>query len=195
MSVILMVQIFWELTSDSAYDNLGYFLRMPSVVANICLQNPYCSSQNKRDIFLVIILKNAAQVVMILLVYFKYSGLNFLSFFFAVCSFCQFSMLRRSCPLDIYLLLPRRLRGSIITFFLTIVFSLQIIFCFAAHRTAYPFTVCQEFTIWGKPSHLCFFITILSISDSMFWYWISINLICVCYLETLACILLSMYSI
>ena len=109
MSVILMVQIFWEVTSDSAYDNLGYFLRMPSVVANICLQNPYCSSQNKRDIFLVIILKNAAQVVMILLVYFKYSGLNFLSFFSAVCSYCQFSMLRRSCPLDIYLLLPRRL--------------------------------------------------------------------------------------
>lgn len=94
-----------------------------------------------RDIFLVNILTNAVQVVMILLVYFKYSGLNFLSFFSAVCSSCQFSMLRRRCPLDIYLLLPCRLRGSIITFSLTIVFSVQIIFCFAAHRTAYPFTV------------------------------------------------------
>lgn len=81
-----------------------------------------------RDIFLVHILKNAAKVVMILLVYFKYSGLNFLSFFSAVCSFCQFSMLRRSCSLDIYLLVPRRLRGSIITFFLTIVFFCRLSF-------------------------------------------------------------------
>ena len=55
--------------------------------------------------------------------------------------------------------------GSILPFFLTRVFSSKI---------------------RRKPSHLCFFNTILSLCDRVLWYWVPMNLVCFFHYETLA---------
>ena len=77
-------------------------------------------------------------------------------------------------------------KGSILAFFLTRVFSSKIIFSFAADGTAFPFTVGQEFAIRRKPSHLCFFDTILSVCNRVLWYWVPMSLVCFFHYETLA---------